>query len=133
MGKCKATTKAGRQCKVDALKGSDFCAFHDPDKADAFRNGRVKGGQTGKLATLATIKPWRGQAGDVDVLRSVTGVELVNLLCDTIDDVRTGKVDPKVGNAIGYLAGTIIKIQQFDALVDRLGAIEEALDLRGRQ
>lgn len=134
MAKCKATTKSGAPCKVEALAGSDYCAIHDPEKAEAFQEGRVKGGKAGKLATLDTtaIKPWRGAAGDVDVLKTVSSAELVNLLCDTIDDVRTGRVDPKVANAVGYLAGAIVKIQQYDALVERLSAIEEALSLRGQ-
>jgi hypothetical protein len=64
-------------------------------------------------------------------LRAVTPVELVDLLCTTIDDVRTGAIDPKVANAVGYLAGVIVKIQQYDALVERLSAIEEALKVKG--
>lgn len=135
MAQCKATTKSGDPCKVKALAGSDYCGFHDPEKADAFQAGRVKGGQAGKLATLdpTAIKPWRGVAGDVDVLKSVTSAELVSLLCDTIDDVRTGRIDPKVANAIGYLSGAIVKIQEFGALVERLEAIEEAIGMGGNR
>lgn len=129
MAKCRATRKDGSPCRGDALAGGDYCAFHAPEKAASFQNGRVEGGKAGKLATLppSAIKPWRGQPGDVDVMQSVTPVELVNLLCQTIDDVRMGAVDPKVANSVGYLAGVIVKIQQYEALDERLAAIEQAL------
>ena len=130
MATCKATTKSGEPCKAKPPTGSDYCAFHDPAKAEALQNGRVKGGESGKLATLATVKPWRGVVGDVDVLKTVAPAELVNLLCETIDEVRVGAIDPKVGNAVGYLASIIVKIQQYEALEERLRAIEEALQTR---
>ena len=132
MATCKATTRSGEPCKAKAPAGSEYCTFHDPAKAEAFQNGRVEGGKSGKLATLPTVKPWRGVVGDVDVLKTVAPAELVNLLCETIDDVRVGAIDPKVGNAVGYLAGIIVKIQQYEALEERLSAIEEALQTRAR-
>ena len=132
MAACRATTRSGEPCKAKPPAGSEYCAFHDPARAEALHNGRVKGGESGKLATLATVKPWRGVAGEVDVLRAVTPVELVNLLCETIDDVRVGAIDPKVGNAVGYLASIIVKIQQYEAIEERLSAIEEALQTRVR-
>ena len=130
MAKCRATRKDGKPCRADAVAGSDYCSFHDPKKADAFHNGRVKGGEAGKLATLSAVSPWRGTEGEVAVLKSVEPAELVNLLCDTIDNVLTGAIDPKVANAVGYLAGVIVKIQEQEALVERLSAIEEILKAR---
>lgn len=139
--KCKATRKDGEPCRAEAIPGADYCNFHDPKRAEAFQKGREKGGRSPKLpalaeaqrpATLATVKPWRGQPGEVEVLRSVQPVELVNLLCQTIDDVLTGCIDPKVANAVGYLVGAITKVQQLEALDERLSAIEEALSLKGK-
>lgn len=131
MTKCKATTKAGKPCQALAGEGSDFCFFHDPDRRPAAREVQRRGGQTGKAATLAPtdLKPWRGAAGEVTVLHSPTLPDLVNLLCDTIDDVRTGRLDPKVANSVGYLSGIILKALQFEAFEERLAAIEEAVGL----
>lgn len=131
MATCRATRKDGAPCRAEAQSGRDFCFFHDPAKGEERHDSKVAGGKAGKLATMATVKPWRGVAGQVDVLKSVTPVELVDLLCNTIDDVRTGAIDPKVANAVGYLAGVIVKIQEQEALVERLSAIEEALKARG--
>lgn len=131
MATCRATRKDGKSCQAEAQSGREYCFFHDPAKTEERHDSKVKGGQTGKLATLTAVKPWRGVAGEVDVLKAVTPVELVDLLCNTIDDVRTGAIDPKVANAVGYLAGVIVKIQEQEALVERLSAIEEALKARG--
>ncbi len=131
MATCRATRKDGEPCRAEAQSGRDYCFFHDPAKGEERHDSKVAGGKAGKLATLATVKPWRGVAGEVDVLKAVTPVELVDLLCNTIDDVRTGAIDPKVANAVGYLAGVIVKIQEQEALVERLSAIEEALKARG--
>ena len=130
MAKCRATRKDGAPCRAEAQSGREYCFFHDPAKTKERHDSKVAGGKAGKLATLAAVKPWRGVAGDVDVLKAVTPVELVDLLCNTIDDVRTGAIDPKVANAVGYLAGVIVKIQEQEALVERLSAIEEALKAR---
>ena len=131
MTTCKATTKAGKPCQALAGEGSDFCFFHDPDRRTAARKVQRRGGQTGKAATLAPtdLKPWRGAAGEVTVLKSPTLADLVNLLGDTIDDVRVGRLDPKVANSVGYLAGIVLKALQYEAFEERLAAIEEAVGL----
>jgi hypothetical protein len=128
---CKATRRDGEPCKAQAGEGSDFCFFHDPARKTEARTVQRRGGQTGKAATLAPkdLKPWRGQAGEVTVLRSPSLPDLVNLLGDTIDDVRVGRLDPRVANSVGYLAGIILKALQFEAFEERLAAIEEAVGL----
>ena len=131
MAKCRATRKDGDPCRAEAQSRSDFCFFHDPEKEVERHDAKVAGGNTGKLATLPAVKPWRGVAGEVDVLKAVSPVELVDLLCNTIDDVRIGAIDPKVANAVGYLAGIIVKVQELEAVVERLSAIEEVLRARG--
>lgn len=126
---CKATRKDGSVCKAPAQAGKDLCFFHDPDRAEANAVAKRRGGEAGKLAVLSPdqVKPWRGRDGEVEVLQNVTTAELVSLLADTIDDVRTGRVDPKVSNAVGYLVGIMTRVLQYDALEERLAAIEEAV------
>lgn len=134
MAKCKATTQDGRPCDANAGE-SGFCFFHDPDQADANREAKSKGGAAGRPTTLQVVKPWRGNEGDLVILKSPTSEEVVSLICDTIDEVKTGRIDPKVANAVGYLSGVLLKALEYDALNERLQAIEEALALneKGRQ
>ena len=65
---------------------------------------RPKGGSGRSYDADAGEAPGAGTAGDVTVLRSPAPADLVNLLADTIDEVKTGKVDPRVANA-GRLSG----------------------------
>jgi len=53
-----------------------------------------------------------------------TAVDVIALLSETINHVRTGAVDPKVGNCIGYLAGIVLKATQQGELEERLAALE---------
>lgn len=75
---CKAIRRDGQPCTAKARVGLDFCFFHDPaSKADA-REAQAKGGS--KKVTLEAITPWRGEAGDVTVMKSPMPAALVNLL-----------------------------------------------------
>lgn len=127
MAQCKATRRDGRPCAAQAQTGRDYCFFHDPDKVEQSRAAQAKGGAVGGRTTLTAVKPWRGNTGDVTVLRSPTSAELINLLADTIDEVKTGAIDPRTANAVGYLVGVICKILEYDALNERLAALEEAV------
>ena len=132
MTTCAAIRKDGSPCKAVAQSGRRYCFFHDPEKAQERHESKVKGGKSGKVATLPSVRPWRGQAGEVTVLAAVTPAELENLLCETIDDVRTGAIDPKVANAVGYLVGSIVKVKEVMLIEDRLAAIEAAIGDRER-
>jgi len=127
MTKCKAITKNGKSCQANAQTGRDYCFLHDPDKAEAVKAARSKGGSSLKVIDQKRLKPWRGTAGDYTVLRSPAPGDIVNLLADTIDEVKAGQIDPKVANAVGYLAGAIIKALEVAALDERLSALEEAI------
>lgn len=130
MSQCKATRRDGQPCTAQAQTDRDFCFFHDPTKADRVKAAKSKGGSKVVVLAKEDAKPWRGQPGDLTVLKSPATGDIVNLLADTIDEVKSGKVDPKVANAVGYLAGVMLKALDHEALEERLAAIEEALEGR---
>lgn len=127
MAKCKAMTKTGKPCHAQAQTGRDYCFLHDPEKTEEVRDARSRGGASIKTLDPKNYKPWRGTPGDLTVLRSPGPGDVVNLLADTIDEVLTGQIDPRIANAVGYLAGIIIKAREVEALTERLAAIEEAV------
>ena len=43
--RCTATNSSGKQCKAGAVKGSEFCFWHDPAQGQARAQARKKGGQ----------------------------------------------------------------------------------------
>ena len=139
--RCRATTKSGDRCRGVATYG-DFCTFHAPELKDRRREGRAKGGMKtlGKLKgdtkdgavedRVSTLKPWRGTAGDVKVLDSPDPAELLNLLADTIDEVRAGEISPQVANSVGYLAGVMVKVIEVHQMNERLQSLEKALGVK---
>ena len=127
MAKCKAINKNGNPCQANAQTGKDYCFIHDPEKAEAVKAAQTKGGSSLKVIDPKQFKPWRGMGGDVTVLQSPTPQDIVNLLADTIDEVKTGQIDPRVANAVGYLAGSILKAVELNTFEERLAALEEAL------
>src|SRR4051812_14467574 len=101
-GRCGHTKPDGTRCRATALPGKDRCVFHDPESADQRAEGRRQGGITrsARMATLPTDPP------DLP-LRSVADVTAA--LAEAYNAVRTGRMDARVGNCLGVLAGVLLK------------------------
>ena len=112
---CVATKRNGTACRAAALPGSRFCFFHSPQHADARRKAQSRGGLANKMATLPADAP------DVKVEDSA-GV--VKLLSETINQVRRGEIDPRVANAVGYLANIVLAATSQGELESRLAELE---------
>jgi hypothetical protein len=50
--KCRAITKNGTPCKGRVIKGSEYCTFHDPLRAEAIHAGQVKGAATALIPRI---------------------------------------------------------------------------------
>ncbi len=114
--RCSHAHADGRPCGGYAVAGSRFCFTHEPDLASDRDEARRRGGQAGRVATLPE--------SDVRV-RSLSDVLV--LVEETINDVRTGRVDVRVANAVGYLANIGIRAIEQGDLADRLEALEAVL------
>ncbi|HOD02895.1 MAG TPA: hypothetical protein PKN28_06170 [Clostridiales bacterium] len=113
---CKAILDDGEQCGAYALKGKDYCFSHDPSsreaKLEAVRNG-------GLVKKVRIDEPLT----QVDI---VTAKDVVRLLTVTIEEVRTGKLDPRIANTIGFLAGHLTRayeIAELEQKVDEIRAV----------
>jgi hypothetical protein len=49
------------------------------------------------------------------------------LLTKTINDVRTGRLDPKLANCIGYLGGILVRAFEVSDLEKRLAMLERSV------
>jgi len=99
--KCQFRKKDGKHCSANAQVGKNLCVFHDPAKAADGRRARRAGGIN--RSRVATVLP--PETPD-NPLRSTTDVS--TLLSESINQVRRGQLDPRVANAVGYLASILL-------------------------
>ena len=98
--------------------------FHDPAKAAERAAAQRAGGANNRASTLPA---------DTPEFAVGTAVEVVSLLGETINQVRTGMLDPKVANCIGYLSGIVLKGLDQGDLQRRIEALENVVDHQRRK
>ena len=112
-GKCRAKTKAGRQCAAPAIRGGIYCALHDdPDRA----------AQLGRKGGANNRKVYEGNQRDIPPPQNACDVK--NLLAEAISEIRAGKMDPKLGTTLGYLATSLLKAIETSDIEERLEKLE---------
>ena len=107
----------GRRCRAHALRGSRACFFHDPATRDEHRAATVAGGRE-RSRPAATLPP---DTPDL-ALRSVADV--VAALGEAYNAVRAGRLDAKVGNCLGVLAGVLLRAIEGGDLEQRIASLE---------
>jgi hypothetical protein len=109
--------KNGQRCGADSQTGKRLCIFHDPAKVSEGRRARRAGGitRTRAAAVLPADTPDHplGDTNQVSVL-----------LADSINRLRRGQLDPRVANAMGYLASVLLKALENAKIEDRLAHLE---------
>lgn len=117
--KCQARKKNGDRCSADAQSGKTVCVFHDPARAsDGHRARRAGGLSRTRSAVLAADTPDHPLG---------TTTEIARLLGDSINQIRRGALDPRVANAMGYLASVLLKALQQGPVEERLAYLEAIL------
>jgi hypothetical protein len=53
-----------------------------------------------------------------------TATDLRELLAESIIEIRSGKMDPKIANALGYLGASYMKAIEVSEVQERLNALE---------
>lgn len=114
--KCKHR-KGNRHCKNYALTGDDYCFFHSPKKAKERAEAQRKGGKK----ALAEKKRILEQSN----IQIKNTSDVVKLLNETINQVRTGEIEVKIANAVGYLSGICLKALEQGDIEKRLEALED--------
>jgi hypothetical protein len=122
---CEFRKKNGQRCGADAQSGKTLCVFHDPAKAAAGRRARRLGGiNRSRGATILLLET------PDNPLCNTQDVSL--LLGQSINQVRRGQLDPRVANAVGYLASILLGALQQGPLEERLQRLEATLGLETR-
>lgn len=116
---CQANKQNGGKCEVTALSDSDFCFFHDPSKAAERKAAQSLGGKGNRMKTLDPGIP------DVKIQN---GGDMIALLSETINQVRKGTIDPRIGNTVGYLANIAMRVVELNELEARIRRLESVLE-----
>lgn len=100
------------------MTSSQYCYTHNPDIAEEEKQqGRIRGGEVKVIAIDKPLLP----------VKINTSRDITTLLEKTINEVRTGELDPRIANTIGYLAGVMLKAQETTEVGDRLSKIQEVI------
>lgn len=121
MSICSGIRADGGRCRAQAMRDSDYCINHHPDRAEVRRRRASKGGRSGgrgrPQAELAGVK---GQ------------------LQDLTDSVLSGEVDRAAAAVCGQLLNVKLraieverKVREQEELEERLEALEAVL--KGRK
>lgn len=109
--------KGKKRCKNFALTGDDYCFFHSPDKAKDRAKAQRKGGKKALAEKKHILKESNIQIKNTS--------DVVKLLNKTINQVRTGEIEVKIANSVGYLSGICLKAIEQGDIEERLDALED--------
>jgi hypothetical protein len=119
MALCAGIKADGGRCGAQAMRNSQWCINHDPDKAEARRRRASKGGKRGgrgrPQAELAEVK---------GILRALVG------------DVLEGTTDRQDAAVVGQLLNTVIRaigmemrVREVDELAREVEELREMVEL----
>ena len=109
--KCHATNRVGKPCSAPAAEGTDRCVMHSGRAAEL-------GSRGGRRRTV--YSPERLQQFSAPK----SAADLRDLLAQSIIEIRTGKLDPKLANSISYLGVGFLRALEVSELENRLLGLE---------
>lgn len=117
--KCVFTKTDGIECKANAMLNSKHCFHHNPGIAkEVKKEAQAQGGRANRACVKEPLPPMKiSKIGDV-----------VSLLGDAVQRVRSGGMDLKVATTLGYLAGHLLKAFEVADLEARFEALERKVE-----
>jgi hypothetical protein len=109
--KCRAKNKGGEGCGAPAAGGTNRCVMHSGRAAEL----GSKGGRRRTVYSPDGLKEFAAPKSAAD---------LRDLLAQSIVEIRTGKLDPKLANSISYLGSGFLRAVEVSDLESRLAALE---------
>ena len=117
--KCKQIKSNGKKGKAFAMQGSDYCYSHNPDiSKEEKKEAQRKGGKNNAAIQNDSLDPI-----EINSLKDVPG-----LLIDTINNVRSGEMEIRIANCLGYLSGHLIKAFEQSDLEKRIEDLENKIE-----
>ncbi len=113
--KCGAKNKAGKPCGAAAIGGTKRCVMHSGRAVEL----GSKGGQRRTVYKPENLKEFEAPRSAAD---------LRDLLAQSIIEIRTGKMDPKLANAVGYVGASFLRALEVSEIEPRLQKLEQELE-----
>ena len=120
-GACEEIKSNGERCRAMAMAGSQYCFFHDPSVSEARKAAQRQGGQANGQEVLPA---------DLADVPLHSGKDVAAFLAETINQVRKGRVSPKIASTVGYLSSLLMKALDTTDLEERLAKVEQVLQMR---
>ena len=110
---CQKKKRDGKQCRARALSDEEHCALHaEPGRAKELGS---KGGRRRTVYRPDALKEFAAPK---------TAADVGDLLAESIIEIRAGKLDPKVANALGYLGTSLLRALEVADVERRLDLLE---------
>jgi len=116
--KCTFIKENNEQCQAASMKDSQYCFLHNPEIPEEKKKlVQAKGGK-GNITRIQNPLP---------PITVNTPDDVVSLLTDTINRVRSGELDVRIANVLGYLSGHLIKALEVSEVDKRVSTIERII------
>jgi hypothetical protein len=119
---CKFRRENGQQCRATPLSDSDFCLWHDPEKADEVQEARRLGGQRRRRERIVS------GAYDFEGLQSI--VHIRRLLEVAVTDLLGLENSIARARTLAYIAQSATKLLEVGEFEERLQALEQVVEPR---
>jgi len=117
--KCIFRKSNGERCKSNAMKNDIYCWTHSPEiSVHEKRFGSSKGGKN-----KTSMRPVNLPQIIINDTRDIPP-----LLVDTIQHLRSGEIDVRLGTAVGYLSNILLKSYEVADIEGRMERIEKFID-----
>jgi hypothetical protein len=116
--KCHQKNSVGKPCGAPAVGGTNLCVMHSGGAAEL----GSKGGRRRTVYRPDSLKEFPAPKNAAD---------LRDLLAQSILEIRTGKLDPKLANSISYLGTGFLRALGVSDLETRLLALEDGKESAG--
>jgi hypothetical protein len=114
---CESKRRDGGRCGARAVVGKKCCALHSEPGRAAILGG--KGGRRRTVYSPIDLKEFSAPKCAAD---------LRDLMAESIVEIRSGKMDPRIANALGYLGASYLRALEAADLETRLANLERVMD-----
>ena len=120
MSACSGIRADGGRCQAQAMRNSEWCINHHPDRSEVRRRRASKGGKRGGRG--------RPQAELADIKRRLS--ELADDVLEGRQDKGVAAVASQVLNVYLRAVSVELKVREQQELMERLEALEEQLEAK---